>query len=51
DVAKPKEGTGKTETDVAKPKEGTGKTETDVAKPKKNSNQGVVGWVKDKGLW
>ncbi|MBF9646338.1 leucine-rich repeat protein [Streptococcus pseudopneumoniae] len=51
EVAKPKEGTGKTETDVAKPKEGTGKTETDVAKPKKNSNQGVVGWVKDKGLW
>ena len=51
DVTKPKEGTGKTETDVAKPKEGTGKTETDVAKPKKNSNQGVVGWVKDKGLW
>ena len=50
-VDKPKEGTGKTETDVAKPKEGTGKTETDVAKPKKNSNQGVVGWVKDKGLW
>ncbi|WP_225208555.1 DUF4300 family protein [Streptococcus pneumoniae] len=27
------------------------KQETDVAKPKKNSNQGVVGWVKDKGLW
>ena len=51
DVTKPKEGTGKTETDVTKPKEGTGKTETDVAKPKKNSNQGVVGWVKDKGLW
>ena len=51
DVDKPKEGTGKTETDVTKPKEGTGKTETDVAKPKKNSNQGVVGWVKDKGLW
>ena len=50
-VDKPKEGTGKTETDVTKPKEGTGKTETDVAKPKKNSNQGVVGWVKDKGLW
>ncbi|HHK7330487.1 TPA: choline-binding protein PcpA, partial [Streptococcus pneumoniae] len=25
------------------------KQETDVAK--KNSNQGVVGWVKDKGLW
>ena len=51
DITKPKEGTGKTETDVTKPKEGTGKTETDVAKPKKNSNQGVVGWVKDKGLW
>ena len=41
----------KQETNVDKPKEGTGKTETDVAKPKKNSNQGVVGWVKDKGLW
>ncbi|APJ31435.1 choline binding protein PcpA [Streptococcus pneumoniae] len=27
------------------------KQETDVAKPKKNSNRGVVGWVKDKGLW